>query len=60
MKEEALDRGSTDNITVIVLDIRQYTAAFGRDGLHVTRVLDRAATGATRRGATAAGRRSAS
>lgn len=60
LQKEALDRGSTDNITVIVLDIRQYTAAFGRDGLRVTRVLDRAVAGAARRSAAAAGRRSAS
>ncbi len=38
----ALGRGSTDNITVIVLDLKAYTARCGRDRLYVSRVLDRA------------------
>ena len=39
----ATERGSTDNITVIVLDLKAYTAACGHRRLRVTRILDRAA-----------------
>jgi protein phosphatase 1L len=38
----ATDRGSTDNITVIVLDLRRHVAQCPRDRLHMARVLDRA------------------
>jgi serine/threonine protein phosphatase PrpC len=40
----AMERGSTDNITVIVLDLKAYTARCGRDHLYVSRVLDRASS----------------
>jgi protein phosphatase 1L len=36
----AVEQGSTDNITVIVLDLRAYTARCERDRLYVSRVLD--------------------
>jgi serine/threonine protein phosphatase PrpC len=38
----AMERGSADNITVIVLDLKAYTARCGRERLYVSRVLDRA------------------
>jgi serine/threonine protein phosphatase PrpC len=38
----AMGRGSMDNITVVVLDLKTYTAGCGRDRLYVSRVLDRA------------------
>jgi serine/threonine protein phosphatase PrpC len=40
LERAALKRGSTDNVTVIVLNLRRYTAALERDALAVTRVLD--------------------
>jgi serine/threonine protein phosphatase PrpC len=42
LEAAAMERGSTDNITVIVLDLRQHNARAGRDRLYVSRVLDRA------------------
>lgn len=42
LRDAALERGSTDNITVIVLDLKPYTAGCTSYGLHVHRVLDRA------------------
>jgi serine/threonine protein phosphatase PrpC len=45
LEKAALDRGSTDNITVIVLDLRGYTASCKGDVLHVTGVLDCAQPG---------------
>ncbi|MGD0230530.1 MAG: PP2C family protein-serine/threonine phosphatase [Syntrophorhabdales bacterium] len=42
LQTQALERGSTDNITVIVLDLRQHTLTCERDRLYVSRVLDRA------------------
>ncbi len=42
LQAAALERGSTDNITVIVLDLKAYTAQCGRDRLSVSRVLDMA------------------
>ncbi len=38
----AMERGSMDNITVIVLDLKAYTTRCGRERLCVLRVLDRA------------------
>jgi protein phosphatase 1L len=38
----ALAKGSTDNITVIVLDLRAYSASRAEKRLHLSRVLDRA------------------
>ncbi len=43
LQATATERGSTDNITVIVLDLRAYAAASPHQRLRVTRVLDRAA-----------------
>lgn len=43
LKDAAGERGSTDNITVIVLDLKDYTAASGHLKLRVTRILDRGA-----------------
>jgi protein phosphatase 1L len=43
LQTTAVERGSTDNITVIVLDLKDYTAACKRERLQVTRILDRAA-----------------
>lgn len=40
---KALDAGTTDNVTVIVLDIREYTAAFSREQMEILSVLDKAA-----------------
>ena len=42
LRETVLARGSTDNITVIVLDLKPYTARCAADRLNVSRVLDRA------------------
>lgn len=41
LQETALEKGSTDNITVIVLDLKPYTAGCTNDTLHVRRTLDR-------------------
>ncbi len=48
LEREALERGSSDNITVVVLDLRRYTASFERDALAVTRVLDCVSAGVER------------
>jgi hypothetical protein len=37
-----MEQGSMDNITVIVLDLKAYTARCGRHRLYVSRLLDRA------------------
>jgi serine/threonine protein phosphatase PrpC len=42
LQARAMEQGSMDNITVIVLDLKAYTARCGRDRLYVSRVLDRA------------------
>jgi protein phosphatase 1L len=42
LREAALERGSTDNITVVVLDLKPYAAGCTSYGLRVHRVLDRA------------------
>jgi protein phosphatase 1L len=42
LRETALERGSTDNITVIVVDLKPYAAECAADHLHVSRILDRA------------------
>ncbi len=42
LRETAQARGSNDNITVIVLDLKPYTAGCASGRLHVSRVLDRA------------------
>jgi serine/threonine protein phosphatase PrpC len=39
---EALASGSTDNVTVIVCDLRQHTAPIARDKMEILAVLDRA------------------
>jgi serine/threonine protein phosphatase PrpC len=38
----ALDRGSTDNITVIVLDLRKYTSVLKNRKMVIQKVPDRA------------------
>ncbi len=43
LQTTAIERGSMDNITVIVIDLKGYTAACERKRLQVTRVLDWAA-----------------
>jgi serine/threonine protein phosphatase PrpC len=48
LQATATERGSTDNITVIVLDLKAYAAASAYQRLRVTRVLDRAAAEAPR------------
>jgi len=40
LQTTATERGSADNITVIVLDLKVHTARCGQDRLSVTRVLD--------------------
>jgi len=45
LQATATGRGSADNITVIVLDLKAYTAASELQRLRVMRVLDRAAAG---------------
>ncbi len=42
LQTRATERGSMDNITVVVLDLKAYTARCERERLHVSRVLDRA------------------
>jgi protein phosphatase 1L len=44
LQMSALDKGSSDNITVIVLDLRHHAAAGRRGRLEVTRVVDHAAS----------------
>ena len=39
---KALGAGSSDNVTVIVLDLRQYTAKIGREKMEIVSILDRA------------------
>jgi serine/threonine protein phosphatase PrpC len=39
---EALASGSTDNVTVIVLDLRQHTCRMDREKMEILGVLDRA------------------
>jgi protein phosphatase 1L len=43
LRAAATERGSADNITVIVLDLKAYAAESRYHRLHVTRILDRAA-----------------
>jgi protein phosphatase 1L len=38
--KKALDQGSTDNITVIVIDLRGYTARMMRDAMEITAITD--------------------
>jgi serine/threonine protein phosphatase PrpC len=42
VKEKAIDKGSTDNITVIVLDLRGYTRNLKRDAMEILEVIDKA------------------
>lgn len=42
LRETALGRGSTDNITVVVLDLSDYTAGCEAERMRLIRVLDRA------------------
>ncbi len=47
LKMKALDLGSTDNITVIVLDLSAYTARCADEHLQITRVVDKAVSRAS-------------
>lgn len=42
IKTTAIDSGSTDNITVIVLDLREYTANLNREQIEIVQVFDKA------------------
>jgi protein phosphatase 1L len=42
IKTTAIDSGSTDNITVIVLDLREYTANLRREQMEIVRIIDKA------------------
>jgi protein phosphatase 1L len=42
---KALDAGTTDNVTVVVLDIRGYTASLPREQMEILSVLDKAGEG---------------
>ena len=42
IKTTAIDSGSTDNITVIVLDLREYTANLSREHMEIVRIIDKA------------------
>lgn len=43
LKDTALEIGSTDNITVIVLDLRGYTSRLKRTTMEIVQIIDRAA-----------------
>ena len=45
LQTRATERGSTDNITVIVLDLRRHAATCDRDRLSVARIFDKALCG---------------
>jgi serine/threonine protein phosphatase PrpC len=38
----AFDKGSTDNITVIVLDLRKHTSSLGNRKMIIRKIYDRA------------------
>jgi serine/threonine protein phosphatase PrpC len=42
IKNNALDKGSMDNITVLVLDLREYTRGLERDRMQILAILDKA------------------
>ena len=42
IKNTALDQGSSDNITVIVLDLRSHTESLGHKGMKILSIVDRA------------------
>lgn len=42
IKNTAIDSGSNDNITVIVLDLREYTSRLSREYMEIFRVIDKA------------------
>ena len=42
IKETALREGSTDNVSVIVLDMRRHVATLSRSAMQVLRVVDKA------------------
>jgi len=44
IRTTAIDSGSNDNITVIVLDLREYTANLSREQMEIFRVIDKAVT----------------
>lgn len=45
IKTSAIDSGSTDNITVIVLDLRAFTANLHRQHMEIIKVIDKASEG---------------
>jgi serine/threonine protein phosphatase PrpC len=42
IKNTAMDSGSTDNVTVVVLDLREFTVNVKREKMEVVRVFDKA------------------
>lgn len=46
VKVTAIDTGSTDNITIIVLDLREYAAGFKRQKMEIIGIVDKAAVDA--------------
>ena len=42
VKTKALEEGSTDNITVVVLDLREYTGHLKRDTMKISEIVDKA------------------
>jgi protein phosphatase 1L len=45
LAKKALDQGSTDNITVIVIDLREYTGSMRRNAMKITAIADYGAEG---------------
>jgi protein phosphatase 1L len=45
IKTTAIDTGSTDNVTVVVLDVRNYTANLPRKKMEIVRIIDKALEG---------------
>ena len=45
IKTTAIDSGSTDNVTVIVLDLRAYVAKLKRGKMEITQIIDGANQG---------------
>jgi len=40
IKTSAIDSGSTDNVTVLVLDLREYTISMSREKMEITEIVD--------------------
>lgn len=41
IKTTAIDSGSTDNVSVVVLDLREYTADLSREKIEIVRIIDK-------------------